>query len=311
MSRQATLLSGLEIDEVSTVRRDANGHAKIAIAKSASDQEGQMPQYTDADGTPVDLAELGVGDTFYDEAGDEFVIQAEDNGNTSTREPELAGVGKSDFQVGTTVAGLGRKGKKAFQAGTTIDRKKAAMIGGGAAAVGAAGAYGASQVGKSFADTVLEEISKATTDRDRNIVLSKALGRIEQVEAQNVELAKAFEAEQDARLTEQWIAKSAEYNLPVSPEVLGPIMKSLAVGDGISEQEFAVLDEVLKGVGDLLFSEVGFTGESENASVMGQVDALVDDLVAKTGDFSREEAMVAYFAANPGAYDHYDQTQGR
>lgn len=305
MSRRATVLSGLEIDEVSTVRRDANGHAKIAFAKSA-DEETAVG-YTDENGQEIDVDDLQIGDVFYDAEGAEYVVEEDDGDAEGEVGKGVSQFGAKAFAPGTTVGGLGRKAKMPFKPGTSLDKKKMALGAAGAGAVGA-GAYGASKVGKSFAETVLEDISKAASERDRNIILSKALGRIEEVEARNEEIAKAYEAERDARLTDAWIAKSAEYNLPISPEVLGPIMKSLEVGEALSEEEFVALEGVLKSVGEMLFSEIGAVGESADASVMRQVDALVDGLVEKSGEFSREEATVAFFEANPDAYDAYIQS---
>ena len=65
MTRMVKRLSQLEIDEVSLVDRPANQHGLVAIAKN--DQEDAMPDLFDAEGTPVELEDLQVGDFVYDD----------------------------------------------------------------------------------------------------------------------------------------------------------------------------------------------------------------------------------------------------
>ena len=73
----ANKLSDLVIDEVSLVRKGANQHAKVTIAKSYDGgQEGQDMLF-DEDGNPVDIDQLEEGQVVYDEEGSGFVLEVE------------------------------------------------------------------------------------------------------------------------------------------------------------------------------------------------------------------------------------------
>jgi hypothetical protein len=109
-------------------------------------------------------------------------------------------------------------------------------------------------------------------------------------------------AERDARLTTEYISKAAEYNLPVSAEVLGPILKS--IDEKLDEAEAEVIKELLASVSDSLYTEIGYVGESSNSSVLDTVDLYAAELVGKS-DLTREQALTAMFEANPEAYDAY------
>lgn len=157
-------------------------------------------------------------------------------------------------------------------------------------------------VGKSLGDTVLEELSKAVTDADRERVIAKAMDEVSKAQAEAREAREWAAAERDARLTTEYISKAAEYNLPVSPEVLGPILKS--IDEKLDAAEAEVIKELFSSVGDSLYNEIGYVGESSNTSVLDTVDAYAAELVGKS-DLTREQALTAMFEANPEAYDAY------
>lgn len=90
----ANKLSDLVIDEVSLVRKGANQHAKVTIAKSYDGgQEGQDMLF-DEDGNPVDIDQLEEGQVVYDEEGSGFVLEVEDEDDF---DEELEPVGKSYY----------------------------------------------------------------------------------------------------------------------------------------------------------------------------------------------------------------------
>lgn len=163
-------------------------------------------------------------------------------------------------------------------------------------------------VGKSLGDTVLEELSKAVTDADRELVIAKAMDEVSKAQEEARQAREWAQAEREARLTNEYISKAAEYNLPVSPEILGPILKS--IDENLDEDEAAILHELLASVGDSLYSEIGYVGESSNNSVLDTVDAYAAELVGKS-DLTREQALTAMFEANPEAYDAYLSEIGR
>ena len=70
---------------------------------------------------------------------------------------------------------------------------------------------------------VMDELSKAFTDDDRDKVIAKALGRgARSWRPSRTQFEQIAKAERDLRLTREYISKAAEYNLPVDPERAGP-----------------------------------------------------------------------------------------
>lgn len=189
-----------------------------------------------------------------------------------------------------------------------VRRGRVAATGAGGAAVVGAGGYGAYEATKkSLGDSVLEELSKAVTDRDRERIIAKAMGEVEIAKAEAREAWEYAQAEADIRIEQEFVAKAATYNLPVAAEVLGPILKSMA--EVLEPEQLEIVDELFNAVGDALYNEIGFVGESSNNSVLDAVDAYADDLVGKS-DLTREQAMTAMFEANPSAYDAYINEKG-
>jgi len=157
---------------------------------------------------------------------------------------------------------------------------------------------------KSLGTEVLEALSKAVTDSDRDEVIAKALDEVEITKAENAELRSMLEEERDIRVTEAFIAKAAEYDLPVPPETFGPILKSIA--EALTDEELEVLDEVLSSRGVNMFDELGFAGGASNSGVLDEVNGLAAELVGKAaGQITPEMATTAIYETNPAAYDEY------
>lgn len=300
-------LTDIEIDEISVVDRPANQHGLIAFSKSTgigdgpNHEEDSMPDEDaifSAEGNEVNPDELQHGDVVYDGEGNEYVYVDDDE---EIPEPVgkagLPGLGRAAFTQGMKT--------NAKEAGAYIKRNKV-PFGVGAAGLGAAG--GAYALKKSAGDEVLEALSKAVTDEDRDAIIAKALDEVEVYKAQAVEVAKQLELEQDLRITSEYISKAAEYNLPVAPDVLGPILK--AVATVLTDEQLDVLDALFEAVGDALYDEVGYVGDTDNQSVLNQVNGYADELVGKA-DISKAEAVVAMFEANPSAYEAYLAENGR
>lgn len=297
----------------------------------------------DESGQEVFVEELEHGDTVFDAEGNEYVfVEEEEVGKTLGT--GAMGAARALERMGMSAGGAGRyagagagpssardaasafapRGRlrsaydnannRVFGSGTTARRRKR-IAGGVAAGVGATGvgggAYGYSQrepAMKSLGDSVIEELSKAVTNADRDEVIAKAMDEVEIYKAQAAEALAWAEQEHDVRVTDAFISKAAEYNLPVSPEVLGPILKSIA--EVLDEEELDVLDALLSAVGDALYDEIGYVGESSNSSVMDQVDSMAGEYVGKS-DFSHAQMTTAMFEANPAAYDAYLSEMGR
>lgn len=337
MSRPVSKLIDLDIDEVSVVDRGANQHSLIAFSKSLMTEGIEASEESMADdvlvfdeaGQEVDVDTLEHGSTVFDAEGHEYVfvedgeesddddiaveeIEAEDEDDESEVEvPDemLAKSAYSNFTRGLKAGVGGWKEPGANKAAQFAgrNRKKIAAGAAGAAAL-TGGALMSHETSKSLGDSVIEQLSKAVTDAERDEIVAKALNEVEILKAEAAEARAWAEAEHDARVTEAFISKAEEYNLPVAPAVLGPILK--AVAEVLSEEELDILDEIFTAVGDALYEELGYVGESSNSSVLDQVNAMATEQFGKA-DYSSEQMTTAMFEANPAAYDAYLAEIGR
>lgn len=323
-----TMLSDLEIDEVSTVDRPANQHGLITFSKrhdSAGDanhtEEDLMSQGTveievfDDEGAPVDPSSLEHGALVYDEDGNEYVYAEDDDEGDEVGKGWLSETAQRGYRMGRQA----EQGKLSSAARGASDAKdegvkrlknsyrknkgayQLAGAGGGALAAGGA-AYGVTR--KSLGDSVLEELSKAVTEDDRSDIIAKALDQVEIAKAEAAQALQELDAERDVRLEAEFISKADEYNLPVEPTEFGPVLKRLV--ERMDEDDLEILDAVFKSAGDLLYQEYGNVGGGSNSSIIDSVDALAGEMVTKAnGSFTTAEAQVALFEANPEAYDAY------
>lgn len=325
-------LSDIEIDEVSLVDRSANQHAAVAIAKRAPEEENMPDLYTE-DGTLLDEDTLVNGQIVYAqdgtayeftadpevEPGDEEVDEPDEDiedDDVEVEERELAGVGKAFGFAGS--AGTQAPSRPTMQpstpaspfrvgAGMNQQKKKplAGQMGGGAMPqrpkLGAAAAR--PTVAKSFQEQVLEELSKAYTDEDRDAVLSKAFAEVDGYKTQAAEAVKIAKSERDLRLTNEYIAKAEEYNLPVDAAQLGPVLYRMA--ETMSYEDCSVIAKCLEASGSMIFEEVGYIGGGDNVDVLDAVDAQAQELVGKSDSLGTEEAWSQVFESNPQAYDEY------
>lgn len=336
MSRR-TMLSDLEIDEVSTVDRPANQHGLITfskrygnVEKSTPTEEDLMPLGTaeeievfDDEGAPVDPDALEHGALVYDAEGNEYMYAEEEDpeeGESEVGKGWLNETAARGYRMGRS-AGQGRVASAARGADDAktegvkrlkrsyAGNKRAYQLGGATAAGVGAGGVAYSTTKKSLGNSVLEELSKAVTEDDRSEIIAKAMDQVEIAKAQAADALSALEGERDLRLEREFISKADEYNLPVDPADFGPVLKRLV--ERMDEDDLEILDAVFKSSGDLLYQEYGNVGGGSNSSIIDSVDALAGEMVAKAGgNFSTAEAQVALFEANPEAYDAYIQ-EGR
>ena len=163
-----------------------------------------------------------------------------------------------------------------------------------------------------FAKSVMEELSKAFSDEERDEVIAKALGRVEELEKQQKEFEKVAKAERDLRLTREYIAKAAEYNVPVDPNELGPVLYRMA--ETMSYDDCAVIAKCLDAAGEMLFQEAGYQGGGENADVMSMVESYAAEEIGKSAEAGFDGRPTAaqiskVFDENPEAYDEYLSAQ--
>jgi hypothetical protein len=330
MPRPIKNLTNMEIDEISLVDKGANQHAMITIAKRAP-EEDEMPQLYNDEGQLLDEDALEDGDIVYDQEGNayEFSLTDEDDDDQGEyeyegeyedeSEGELQEVGKAS--LGGAFGGA-RKAVNAFTSGAAGIKQGAGKatglqgaafkagkfgrqhrtkigIGGGLAAGGGIG-YG---VAKSYSEELMEELSKAFSDDDRDEIIAKALGRIEELESDQLEAVEIAKSERDLRLTREYISKAAEYNLPVDPEELGPVLYRMA--ETMTFDDCAVIAKCLETAGTILFEEVGFQGGGDNTDIYSQVEAAAHEEFGKAENFNSAEAINKVFEMNPDAYEEY------
>lgn len=175
-------------------------------------------------------------------------------------------------------------------------------------------------VGKSAfgADPIIagirDELSKAVSESDRDQVLSKAFTslakRAERAEAEVARATEIAKSERDLRLRREYIAKAAEYNVPVDPEVLGPVL--MRATEALSFDDCAVIHKALSAAGELLFTEAGIDTRAATDDPMAEIDAFLEGEVAKSGGgVSKAAATTAFFDSNPEAYDAYRADRNR
>lgn len=159
-----------------------------------------------------------------------------------------------------------------------------------------------------------DELSKAVANSD-NEVLAKALGYMEAIEKRAVEaeartaqLEQVAKREREIRLEREYIAKAAEYNVPIAAEDLGPVLMRCA--EALSYDDCAVLHKALTAAGEMLFVEAGFDGQATNNDPLAEVEAYLEgegEAVAKRAGepVSKAQGVTAFFDDNPDAYEAF------
>lgn len=153
MPRRVRELQNLTIDEVSLVDKGANQYATVTIAKRDSGEE-EMDEYYNEDGELVDLDLLEEGDVVFDEEGNAFQYEDED-------EEEMELVGKAAIPAfvrrgaGSVRTAAEKTGKGARKFGGRVAsgaRGAGTRVASGARSAGGAAAGAAGRAGRATAD---------------------------------------------------------------------------------------------------------------------------------------------------------------
>lgn len=155
------------------------------------------------------------------------------------------------------------------------------------------------KVSKSFSESIMEELSKAYSDEDRDKVISKAFSRMEELEKRYAAAEEIAKSERNLRLTREYISKAADYNVPVDPQELGPVLFRMA--ETMSYEDCAVIAKCLDAAGEMLFEERGYIGGGDNNDVLDMVNARAVEI----GKSATVQNVNAVFDENPQAYDEY------
>lgn len=156
--------------------------------------------------------------------------------------------------------------------------------------------------------TFLTELSKALDDDDEREVINKALESVGKAEYRARQAETIAKAERDLRLEREFVAKAAEFNLPIKSSELGPVLKRAA--EALEEEDFKTIVKCLRSSSAQAdfsspFSEVGKRGGGDNADVLSEVDAAAQELVQKGTNLTPEAATLQVLNNNPAAYDEY------
>jgi hypothetical protein len=153
----------------------------------------------------------------------------------------------------------------------------------------------------SFTEEIREELSKAFENRDasgQRELFAKAAQEIDSLRRQVAESQSIAKAERDTRLTEAYISKAAEYNLPGDPRDLGPVLFRMA--ETMSYEDCAVINKALTAAGSMLFQEIGAVGGGDNDDILTQV--------AKAA-YEGGSDVISVLDENPEAYAEYLASQ--
>ena len=160
--------------------------------------------------------------------------------------------------------------------------------------------------------TFLTELAKSLDDDEEREAVNKALETVAKAEYRAQQAENIAKAERDLRLEREFIAKAAEFNLPVRSEELGPVLKRVA--EATTEDDFKTIVKCLRAasaVNDFAnpFGEVGKRGGGDNADILSSVDAAAAELVTKSQGLTPEVATLQVLNDNPAAYDEYLREQ--
>lgn len=233
-------------------------------------EEDQMPELYHEDGTLLDETNAYEGATVYDEDGEPYVLEA-----------DQVDAGDDDADRDEV--------HKAFTAPRTPVSKGAQ---------------------RSFADIVMEDVSKAMSDEARDEVIRNAFAALEQENQQAYTIAKS---ERDLRLEREYIAKADTYGLPIDSNELGPVLYRMV--ETMDHEDVAVIAKALEAAGEAtsaMFDEIGQQGGGANGDVMQAVDAMAGELITKGAgdmDIAKAQAVTTVFDNNPDGYAEYLRDQ--
>jgi DNA repair exonuclease SbcCD ATPase subunit len=134
--------------------------------------------------------------------------------------------------------------------------------------------------------------------------------RIQKAEQRAEQAEKLAKAEQDARLTREYISKAKdEYNTVANAQEFGPVLKKL---HELDEDTAAAVEKVLKGAEEMarkaqLFENVGKSSHGAGTgSTWDEVTKQADERVTKSGGkITREQAITELMVDSPELYDRY------
>ena len=334
MPKKVREITDLEIDEISLVDKGANQHARVTIAKRDEGEKEYSMEIYDEDGTPLDPESLDDGDVVYDEEGNGYLFELDDDADNESEydNSEMEMVGKSAqtaafghfgdsakdaagaWSKGGSLGGRARgavssAGNKVWGSGASARKRKiGAGIGAAGLGTGAAGTAGYQQFKKNFSsDDLRVELSKALTDSDRDEVIAKAFGQLDEMTYAAAEAEEVAKSERDLRIFREYTEVAKSYNLPIRDDELGATLMHAA--EMLSREDCIVIAKCLEAAGEAVYYEAGASGGGDNSDVFRMVDGYVDGQVSKSGSGDKYDLTSEVFNQNPELYDEYLREQ--
>ena len=220
----------------------------------------------------------------------------------------------------------GRRAQRATPAGVQADIRGAELVGRSRGIYGlAAGAAGwrwglrclrllprpPGAPSKSMGDQVLESLSKALTEDDRDEVIAKALGSVEEIAKRNDDLEDAIQALIEDRELEQYSELAKSYGLSgTTPTSAGCSTAPPRCSRRRTSPRWTG-SSPRPARSPRPTTTRSATAVRRESDTLGQIYAMAGDAVAKSDmGMSEEQAITALFDANPAAYDEYMAEQG-
>lgn len=275
---KASSVHGIDIDEVSLVDVPAVPGALVMIQKNF--QEAGMADEIDVDADlfdrqgnvlPADY-DFTPGEIIYDEAGQAFIFDPDSVEDGANQRDEVE-VGKGAF----------------FQGGAAPAKQAQSAL------------------SKSLVDELRETLAKGASDTTTRSVLSKALEAVEASDARANQAVEIAKSERAIRLTGQFIEVAKGYHVPSDPAELGGVL--MRMSETMSDADCGVIHKALTSAGEILFQELGITGNAtaDGSDPMEQANQYAEAAVSKggTSTISKAKGVEAFYLENPAAYDEY------
>lgn len=268
--RRANRLSDMAIDEVSLVDKDANGHARMLIAK-ADDSEERMTQ-------PNELT-FSEDDLVFDEQGNAYLPLAVDQGQVQERAAQASADTGPEYAVDDDEGDEGDDDAAEDTAQQVLAGLSKAL-------------------GDADRDQVVAKAMGEITKAQRRAERAEGVAKAERdLRLTREYIAKAGEYSGlpvPPEVLGPILKRCTESLSKQDCEVLAQCLDAAAYAG-----ESGSFDP---------YSEIGKSGGGDNADILTQVSARADDMFAKaepgTG-FTREHAVSKVFEDNPAAYDEY------
>lgn len=213
------------------------------------------------------------------------------------------------------------RGGGAWRAGNTArnNRGRIGVVAGGAGGGGAGmvSSRRGGNVSKSAGEQLLETLSKAYTDADRDAIYADEIQNIskraDNAEARAIRAERVSKSLEDQAILRGYVELADEYGLPVDSEEFGDILATIAES-GLSKRQLDTLDRIFSAAADGgVLDELGASGIGSGSGVMDEVMGAVNDRVSKSAaqGVTVEQAVVEVFSKNDAAYVEYLREQGQ